>query len=59
MRTLEEYLRRAEECEAVATTAASQEQRETIARMAHMWRALAAQRQKRLATQAKVDADTD
>ena len=49
MRTTEEYLRHAEECEALARTAISPEQREQIEQMAATWRMLAEQRRKKLA----------
>jgi hypothetical protein len=48
MKTVQTYLRHAEECEALARKATSQEQREMILRMAETWRSLAARRQKKL-----------
>lgn len=48
MRTVAEYLRHAEECEALARKAQSPEQRETILEMAQAWRTLAATREKLL-----------
>jgi hypothetical protein len=44
MRTVAEYRRHAEECEALAKTAKSPEEREMIAEMADTWRMLADQR---------------
>jgi hypothetical protein len=41
MRTVAEYRRHAEECEALAKTAKSPEEREMIAEMADTWRMLA------------------
>jgi len=46
MKTVQEYLRHAEECEVLASQAASQAQREAILDMAKTWRLLAAQREK-------------
>ena len=44
MKTVEEYLRHAVECDALARKAVSPEQREMIAHMADTWRMLARQR---------------
>jgi hypothetical protein len=44
MKTVEEYLRHAIECEALARKAMLPEQREMIAHMADTWRMLARQR---------------
>jgi hypothetical protein len=46
MKTVEEYLRHARECEDLARTARSQEERERIIQMAETWRALARTRRK-------------
>ena len=48
MKTIEEYLRHAEECEALAAKAASASERQAIAKMAETWRMLAEQRAKRI-----------
>jgi hypothetical protein len=56
MKTLRDYLRHAEECEALATTAVSEEQRQMIAKMAEIWRVLDRQREKHLLAKAKVEA---
>lgn len=50
MKTVQTYLRHAEECDALARRATSQEQREMILGMAETWRMLAAQRRKKLKT---------
>jgi hypothetical protein len=44
MKTVEEYLRHARECDALARKAISPEQREMITHMADTWRMLARQR---------------
>jgi hypothetical protein len=44
MKRVEEYLRRAAECDALARKAVSPEQREMITHMADTWRMLARQR---------------
>ena len=49
MKTVEEYLRHADECDALAKTAISPEQREQIEGMAATWRMLADQRRAKLA----------
>jgi hypothetical protein len=46
MRTVAQYRRHAEECEALAKTAKSPEEREMIANMADTWRMLADQRER-------------
>jgi hypothetical protein len=51
MKTVQEYLRHAEECRALAAKATSDEQRQMIADMAATWRMLAAQRKVKLAQQ--------
>jgi hypothetical protein len=48
MKTVEEYLRHAEECDALAKTAISPEQRAQIEAMATTWRMLAEQRKKKI-----------
>ena len=48
MKTVEEYPRHAEECDALAKTALSPEQRRQIEQMAAAWRMLAEQRRKKL-----------
>ncbi len=48
MNTVQQYLRHAAECDALARKATSQEQREMILGMAQTWRMLAAQRQRKL-----------
>lgn len=52
MRTLQEYQRHAEECEALAKKALSPEQREAISQMANTWRMLADQRRSKLVRRA-------
>lgn len=52
MRTLQEYQRHAEECEALAKKALSPEQRDMIAQMAETWRMLADQRRRKLSRRA-------
>ena len=49
MRTIQEYLRHAEECDALARKTTSGERREQILRMAETWRMLADERRKKLA----------
>jgi len=49
VKTVLDYLKHADDCEALARKATSAEQREMIAKMAETWRMLAAQRQKKLA----------
>jgi hypothetical protein len=56
MKTLREYLRHADECDALAKTAIAEEQRVLIARMAETWRMLAKQREKHLLAKATVEA---
>jgi hypothetical protein len=51
-----DYLRHAEECEALARTAISDEQRQQIVKMAETWRMLAKQRERHLLAKAKVEA---
>lgn len=48
MKTVREYLRHAEECDALAQKAMSPEQRQMIADMSSTWRMLAEQRRSRL-----------
>ncbi len=48
MKTVQEYLRHAAECEALAAKANSDEQRKMIADMAATWRMLAEQRKAKL-----------
>ena len=56
MKTTQDYLRHAEECDALAKTSVSDEQRQMIVKMAETWRLLAKQRAKQLLTQSKVEA---
>jgi hypothetical protein len=56
MKTVNDYLRHADECEALAKTSISEEQRLMILKMAETWRMLAAQRQRHILAQAKVEA---
>jgi hypothetical protein len=51
-----DYLRHAEECEALARTAVSEEQRQSILGMADTWRFLAKQREKHRLAKARVEA---
>jgi hypothetical protein len=46
MKTVQEYLRHAHECEELARKVPDLEHRRTIAQMAETWRMLAAERQK-------------
>jgi hypothetical protein len=55
MKAIKDCLRHAEECEALARTAVSEEQRQMIAKMASTWRMLAFQHQRHLLAQTKVD----
>jgi hypothetical protein len=55
MKAVEDCLRHAEECEALAKTATSDEQRQMIAKMASTWRMLAFQHQRHLLAQTKID----
>ncbi len=48
MKTVHEYRRHAEECDALAVKATSPEQRRMIADMAETWRMLATQREDKL-----------
>ena len=48
MKTVQEYLRHAHECEALARTVPDLEHRRMIGKMAETWRMLAADRQKGL-----------
>jgi hypothetical protein len=48
MKTMQEYLRHATECDDLARTARTQDEREMIVHMAETWRMLAAQREKLL-----------
>jgi hypothetical protein len=56
MKTVYDYLRHADECEALAKTSISEEQRLMILKMAETWRMLADQRERHLLAQAKVEA---
>ena len=49
MRTIQEYLRHADECDALARKATSPEQRDQIVKMAQTWRMLAEERRQKLA----------
>ncbi len=55
MKAVEDCLRHADECEALAKTATSDEQRQMIAKMASTWRMLAFQHQRHLLAQTKID----
>ncbi len=52
MRTVREYQRHAEECDALAAKATSPDQRQMILDMANTWRLLAAQRRQKLVKEA-------
>jgi len=54
MKTVRDYLRHAQECEALARKAISEEQREMIKRMADTWRTLAETREKKLLPQREI-----
>jgi hypothetical protein len=56
MKTIHDYLRHAEECDLLAKTAVSEEQRQMIVKMAETWRLLAAQRERQKLAQAKIEA---
>jgi hypothetical protein len=56
LKAVKEYLRQAEECEALARTAVSDEQRQMIAKMAETWRLLAKQREQHLRAKARIHA---
>jgi hypothetical protein len=56
MKTVESYLRRAAECDALTRTSVSEEQRQMIVKMAENWRVLAAQREPHMLAQAKIEA---
>jgi hypothetical protein len=56
MKQVQEYLRHAEECEAMARKATSAEQREMIAKMAETWRMLAEQRRAKLLKDSRTEA---
>lgn len=58
MKTVQDYLRHAEECEMLAGQAASPEQREAILDMAKTWRLLASQREKLILKPHGSDADS-
>lgn len=53
MKTVHEYIRHAEECEALAKKTTSPEQREMFSKMAETWRMLAEQRRQRLTKKAQ------
>ena len=57
MKTVDEYIRHAEECDSLARKAISSEQREQIVTMAATWRMLAEQRRTRILKQAAEAAD--
>jgi hypothetical protein len=48
MKTVEEYIRHAHECEDLARKVKDADQRRAIVQMAETWRSLAAQRQKQV-----------
>jgi hypothetical protein len=48
MKTVQEYLRHAEECDALARKATSEEQRDQIVKMAQTWRMLGEERRQKL-----------
>ncbi len=52
MKTVREYQRHAEECDALAAKATSPDQRKMIVAMANTWRMLAAQRERKLRKEA-------
>ena len=52
MKSIEEYLRHANECRALASRARTPEERETILKMAATWEDLARWREKTLKTKA-------
>jgi hypothetical protein len=56
MRTVYDYLRHAHECEILAQTSVSEEQRQMILKMAETWRMLADQRERHIVAKAKVEA---
>jgi hypothetical protein len=56
MKSIADYQRHAEECEALARSAVTDEQRVMIAKMAATWRMLARQRERHLTAKATVDA---
>ena len=55
MQTIISYQRHAEECDALAKAAISEEQRQMIARMAESWRLLARERERYLASKSKIE----
>lgn len=55
MRTLQEYQRHAEECDALAKKALSPEHRDMISQMAETWRMLADQRRRKLSRRSNMD----
>ena len=57
MKTVEEYLRHADECDGLARKAISAEQREQIVNMAATWRMLAEERRAKILRQAGEAAD--
>ena len=54
MKAVKEYLRHAEECDLLARTAISDEQREQIVKMAQTWWLLAKQRERHLLSKARI-----
>jgi hypothetical protein len=56
LKAVNQYLRHAEECEALARTAISEEQRQMIIKMAQTWRMLAKQRERHLLSKERIDA---
>jgi hypothetical protein len=55
LKKVSEYLRHAEECEALARAARNPEEREMIAKMAETWRGLADARRRKLAKDGHAD----
>jgi hypothetical protein len=59
VKTYSDYLRHAEECDLLAQTAISEEQRQMILRMADTWRMLARQSERQRRSRARLDAMGD
>jgi hypothetical protein len=59
VKAIQEYLRHAQECEQLAKTAISDEQRQMIAEMADTWRMLARERERHLRAKVRVEAIGD
>jgi hypothetical protein len=56
VKAIQDYLRHAQECEQLAKTAISDEQRQMILKMAETWRLLARQRERHLRAKARIEA---